>query len=251
MSPLKLPQFIIAGAPRCATTWLRSVAEHHPALAMSQPARPEPKFFLVDELYERGIEYYSSRWFADLPRGRLLGEKSTNYLESPKAAQRIHVALPQVRLIFMVRNPVYRAWSNYLWSRQNGLEDKPFTEALELEDMRERSLSAELRYVRPHAYFSRGLYADLLAPYFSRFGGEQILVLRQEDVIADPAAVATRFHRFLGVEPRPQDAAGLGIINGAARECPLADAVASQLAARYAEPNRRLAALLGSGFPIW
>jgi hypothetical protein len=251
MPALKLPQFIIAGAPRCATTWLRAMAQRHPTLAMAEPVQPEPKFFLVDELFARGIGYYSSRWFANLPDDRILGEKSTNYLESPKTAQRIYAALPQVKLIFMLRNPVFRAWSNYRWSRYNGLEDKTFAQALELEESRERTLPAALRYARPHAYFSRGLYADLLEPYLAGFGAEQILVLRQEDAIGDPATVATRFHRFLGVEPRPQDAAGLGIINGTAEECALDGDVASALAERYSEPNRRLAVLLGPEFRLW
>jgi hypothetical protein len=251
MSALKLPRFIIAGAPRCATTWLRAVAERHPALAMSEPARPEPKFFLVDELFERGIEYYSSRWFANLPDGCMLGEKSTNYLESPEAAQRIYETLPRVKLIFMLRDPVSRAWSNYRWSCQNGLEDKTFAKALELEETRARTLLPALRYARPHAYFSRGLYAEMLEPYLARFDPEQILVLRQEDVMADSAAVVLRFHRFLGVEPRPQDAIGLGVVNAAVEERALDGAVARELAARYAAPNRRLAALLGPEFRLW
>ena len=55
---LRLPDFIIAGAPRCATTWLSTLADLHPSLAMAKPVRPEPKFFLVDELYGNGIAAY-------------------------------------------------------------------------------------------------------------------------------------------------------------------------------------------------
>lgn len=251
MSPLRLPHFIIAGAPRSATTWLYALADRHPAIAMAKPVVPEPKFFLVDELYEHGLGLYAATWFAALPEGRLLGEKSTNYLESARAAERIARDLPAVRLIFLLRDPVDRAWSNYRWSRQNGLETEGFAIALEREVEREGTLDPTFRYARPHAYFSRGLYADLLAAYFAHFPRTQLLVARQEDAARDPGAFAARFHAFLGVEPRPQDAAGLGAVNAAADARPLDPALRRLLEARYAEPNRRLAALLGSDFEIW
>jgi len=218
---------------------------------MAKPMRPEPKFFLVDELYRQGIAYYATRWFADLPDARLLGEKSTNYLESPVAAERIHAALPQVKLVFMLRNPVDRAWSNYRWSRQNGLEEMGFAEALACEESRERSLPRELKYARPFAYFSRGVYGELLTPYFRLFPRKQILTLRYEDGVADPAGLAVMLHRFLEVEPRPSDAAELGPVNSAQTHDVLDERTRHELGERYAEPNRRLAALLGPEFSAW
>ena len=144
--PHRLPDFIIAGAPRSGTTWLYLLAQHHPQIAMAQPMMPEPKFFLVDELWQRGVDYYSTTWFDALPADRVLGEKSANYLESPEVAERMCRVLPRLRLIFLVRNPVDRAYSNYLWSRQNGLETEPFERALEFEEQRERELPPQLRW---------------------------------------------------------------------------------------------------------
>jgi hypothetical protein len=218
---------------------------------MAKPSAPEPKFFLIDDLYARGIEYYSSTWFAALSDGRTLGEKSTNYLESLTAANRIHQSLPGVKLIFMLRNPIDRAWSNYRWSRQNGYENEEFADALALEEKRERMMPPELRFARPHAYFSRGLYADMVAPYFELFSRERILVLRQEDALINAEGCAVRLHHFLGLEPRPQDARGLGIVNAADEGSPLDSGLRIELRARYAEANQRLAALLGGEFTIW
>jgi len=251
MASPRLPHFIIGGAPRSATTWLHILADRHPAIAMAKPVAPEPKFFLVDELYEHGLGFYSATWFAQLPENRLLGEKSTNYLESPRAAERIRRDLPEVKLVFLLRNPVDRAWSNYRWSRQNGLETEDFATALAVEAERDREVQGKLRYARPHAYFSRGLYADLLAAYFALFPRDQLLTLRQEDALRDPAALAASLHGFLGIEPRPQDAADLGMANAAAERAPLDPVIRRQLEARYAEPNRRLAALLGPTFGVW
>ena len=86
---MRLPDFIIAGAPRSGTTWLYSLLERHPDVYVAKPVTPEPKFFLVDSLYERGLEFYSKTWFAPAPSGAMAGEKSTNYLESAPAAERI------------------------------------------------------------------------------------------------------------------------------------------------------------------
>ena len=135
---------------------------------MAKPLAPEPKFFLVDDEYAKGLQYYSEKWFAGAA-SQLAGEKSTDYLESAAAAARIARDLPQVKLIFILREPCPRAYSNYLWSKMNGLETEDFATALRLEEQRERELPERLKFTRPFSYFSRGLYADLLAPYFSRF----------------------------------------------------------------------------------
>lgn len=253
MTSLRLPDFIIGGAPRSGTTWLYAVAERHPDIEMAKPLVPEPKFFLRDDLYERGIEYYSNTWFSSLPRNKLVGEKSANYLESSTAAERIYRSLPTVRLVFALRNPVDRAFSNYCWSRQNGLEKEDFETALACEEEREKNLPEQLRYARPHALFSRGLYADLLRPYFQRFPRNQILVIRYEDIVRSPGCVAETLHRFLGVAPRPQDGERQEPVN-AVRDADndgMAPATRKKLIERYAVPNRELYDLLGPDFPAW
>jgi hypothetical protein len=247
----RLPDFLIAGAPRSGTTWLYHLLDRHPEVYMARPVVPEPKFFLVDELYQRGLDDYSATWFADVPPGRKAGEKSTNYLECPVAAERIHHDLPDVRVVFILRNPVDRAYSNYLWTRKNRLETEDFGTALRLEESREASLSPALRYARPYAYFSRGLYADLLRPYLERFA-DRVLCLRFEDVSQAPGEVAERLHRFLGVTPRPQDAVGLGAVNESDPHAePMPPAVRRELTVRYDEPNRRLQAVLRLDAPLW
>jgi len=249
----RLPDFIIAGAPRSGTTWLSVLAQRHPQVAMAQPMAPEPKFFLVDERWQRGVDYYSKTWFDPLPAGRVLGEKSTNYLESPEAAERICRVLPRVKLIFVLRDPVDRAYSNYLWSRQNGFEDETFERALALEEQRERNLTPQMRYARPNAYFSRGLYAEHLVRFFARFPREQILVLRYEDIVARPEDIAAAFQRLVGVAEIPGLARDLGPINATKDSPPelVSKVLRHRLAERYSAANARLESLLGFNFDSW
>lgn len=249
---MRLPEFIIGGAPRSGTTWLYELLDRHPGVVMAKPLSPEPKFFLRDDEYAKGLAYYSEKWFAGADPAKNAGEKSTDYLEHAESAARIAKDLPQVKLIFILREPVSRAYSNYLWSKMNGLETEDFATALRLEEQRERELPEKWKFTRPFSYFSRGLYADLLGPYFNRFLPHQLLVTRFEDIIERPGALAETVQRFIGVAPRPGDADGLGVINPSEQdEAGLGDDVRRELHARYAEPNRRLAALLGPAFPLW
>jgi hypothetical protein len=249
---VRLPDFIIGGAPRSGTTWLYALLDRHPAVHMAKPVTPEPKFFLVDDLYAKGLDHYARTWFEGVDDTLLAGEKSTDYLESAAAADRIARDLPRVKLIFILREPVDRAYSNYLWTKMNGLEHEPFATALALEAQRERELPARLRFARPYSYFSRGLYADLLKPYVDRFERGQLLVVRFEDIVDRPEWLAARVHQFLDIDERPDDALHLGVINPSTKDdAPLGEHVRLELRSRYEEPNRRLAALLGPAFDVW
>lgn len=249
--PSRLPTFIVGGSPRSGTTWTHALLKRHPDVYMAEPSEPEPKFFHRDELYARGLEHYADTWFADAAGRPIRGEKTSYYLESAVAARRIHADLPGVRLIFLLREPAARAYSNYLRSKAFGFETESFARALELEEQRERTLDPALRFVRPHAYASRGLYADLLEPYFALFGRERILCIRFEDIALDPGEVACRIHRFIGAAERPEDGVSLGRVNEAralpAEEPPPAE-VMEALRRRFEEPNRRLRELLGPAF---
>ena len=249
---MRLPDFIVAGAPRGGTTWLYELLNRHPGIHVAKPVKPEPKFFLIDEIYAKGLEYYSQTWFSGIDSALVAGEKSSNYLESSQAAIRIRECVPSVKLVFILRDPADRAISNYRWSVMNGIETETLARALDLECDRTSAVSSEFEISRPFAYYSRGLYADLLAPYFEAFPRSQILCLQYEHIQSQPEHLAERLHTFLGVPPRPGDARGLGVINSSSPlEVPGVRQVRPQLARRYAEPNSRLVALLGPDFDVW
>ena len=245
------PTFLIAGAPRSGTTWLYHLLDRHPDVYMAKPVRPEPKFFLVDDLYARGLQHYVNTWFAGADAYSAAGEKSTNYLESAVAAERIGRDLPDVKLVFILREPAQRAYSNWAWSRMNRMETADFDTALACEDERERHVPPHLRYARPHAYFSRGLYAAMLRPYVDLFPRDQILCLKFEDIVLTPEDLASRLHAFIGVVPRPDDTLGLDVVNPSEAGDAMSNRTRRQLRQRYASSIRDLVQLLGPSFADW
>jgi len=248
---MRLPDFIIGGAPRSGTTWLYELLDRHPEIYMAKPIKPEPKYFLVDELYERGLTDYA-RWFDDAESGQITGEKSTNYLENPLVASRIKHDLPRVKLIFILRDPVSRAYSNYLWSKMNGLETLDFDAALDKELERERDISTQYKYARPHAYYSRGLYAKMLIPYYDQFKKEQILCLKYEDIVKNSNQLVGILYTFLGVQQRVGDLSKMYIVNSSnATDVELNSEDRRGLINAYSEPNKHLATLLGPEFKVW
>jgi len=247
----RLPAFIIGGAPRSGTTWLARALDRHPDIWLARPLRPEPKFFLVDDLYAGGLPSYSARWFDPAPPVPVLGEKSTNYLESPAAARRIGADLPHVKMIFALRDPADRAVSNYRFSVMNGLEDVDLATALALEEQRDATVAPERKYARPHAYFSRGCYARLLRPYFEHLPAEQLLCVRFEDMIGDASETIAGIHSFLGVKPRPDLVGDLPVINASAADIEIPADTVAQLRRAYAPRNDELGSMLGSSFRLW
>ena len=77
---------LVIGGQRCGTTYLHGLLDEHPEIAMARPARPEPKVFLSDELSGRGGSGTARRTSRTPTDEKVLGEKSTSYLEDPLAA---------------------------------------------------------------------------------------------------------------------------------------------------------------------
>jgi hypothetical protein len=215
MSAQRYPAFIIGGAPRSGTTYLATGLSRHPQIWMKQPLIPEPKVFIGPL---QPPEVYCERYrtlFAEAPAGTMWGEKTSLYLETPHAPELIHDMLPDVRLLFIVREPVARAYSNYLWSRRNGLESLSFEEALVVGDRRTNPLPPEKSYARPFDYLSRSNYAALAAPYLSLFGPDRVRFLLYEDIVKRPGPFWFEIQEYLGVSPLPWKELDAGVVNSA------------------------------------
>lgn len=182
-----LPNLIIIGAMKCGTSSLHRYLDLHPEIAMS--TLKEPNFFLEPSSsfsnWDRGLGWYRSLFDPDAP---VRGEASVNYTSRPFSdgvAERIAATLSDVRLIYMVRDPIERAISHYMHARAAGREKRPIEVVL---------ADFDSRYVR------RGLYVSQLEPFVSAFGADRIHIDAQERLLADREETLQRAFAFLGVD---------------------------------------------------
>jgi hypothetical protein len=197
---LNLPNFIIAGGVATGTSFLSAALVHHPDIYLPRIQRPEPNFFHYTDKFEKGLPWYSSTWFSEVRDEIAVGERSSLLLPSINAPRRLKDALPNVKLIFCLRNPIERAWGNYRFSVLEGLETLPFSEAIQAEEARTSQAEGRWAEVQPHAYLARSKYSESLLEYIELFGSSNILLLKSEELGKEPKATLARVCKFLGVD---------------------------------------------------
>ncbi len=244
--------FFIGGAQRSGTTYAYHVCADHPYIEMAHPVKPEPKFFMNDELVAKGLDYYRQTYFGEKPGALLYGEKSTSYIEIERAAQHVSTYLPDAKFVFVLRNPVERAVSNYWFSVKHGVETLPIEAALHQESERMHAYDASKISVSPFAYLKRGHYMEYLDVYLRYFPREQIHVLIYEQMVAGLEPIQD-LYRFLGVDADFDPPSRHQRIN--ANDVRPADPIAPELQVymeqHFAASNQALAHWLGRDIPEW
>ena len=241
--------FVIIGAQRSGTTYLHRVLDEHPEIAMARPARPEPKVFLDDDVLERGQAWYEQTYFGGQQHVPLHGEKSTSYLERPDAIERIASCLDEVDVMVLLRDPVERAISNWRFSKNGGLEERPLEQALVENLAGGRDWDRSATSVSPFAYLERGRYAEQLQPWIGRFG-QRLHVLFTEEVVGRAEGV-TGVYRALGVDDSYRPASLTERVN-ASGEVPqdaVSEDVLREVEAWFADSDRALRGLIGRPLP--
>jgi len=241
-----LPAVIVAGTMRGGTTALFHALAGHPQLLPAR--RKEVHFF--DLHHGRGAGWYR-RQFPATAAGRLPVEASPYYMVEPRVPERIRALVPDVKLVFLLRDPVERAFSHWRKNRRDGREPLDFGAALDAEAERlageEERLRADPRATSPlHRYYSyrrRGHYAEQLARWLTCFPASQLLVLDAGAWFAEPAATFGRLTRFLGLEAWLPER--FAVHNAAPRAADVPAAVRAALDDHFAPHERRLEALIG------
>ena len=188
----KLPDFVIIGAAKSASTWLHLALRQHPAIYMPEVETP----FFEDPFYnEKNLDgLYQS--IVSAPSDAIVGIKCPNYLCTPECPPRLAKHLPNSRLIAILRNPVERAVSQYYHLIRSGrLPMVPAEVAFS------RYLSGQ--FDPPFAkqqIMEFGLYAQGLINHLRVFQKHQLLVITDLELRRDSKAVFERARRFVGVE---------------------------------------------------
>jgi hypothetical protein len=210
---MTMPNFLIIGAAKAGTTALYHYLKQHPQIYMSP--QKDPRFFALegeslnfqgpDNQAERklqrnnrlpitSIEAYRLL-FKEVKNEKAIGEVSPLYLYSPKASERIHHHIPNAKLIAILRNPVDRAYSNFLHLVREGREPlTDFAKALREEESRIHSNWNPFWH-----YKQRGFYYAQLKYYFDRFTKDQIRIYLNEDLKNNPTGLFQNIFQFLDV----------------------------------------------------
>ena len=217
-----LPDFLIIGAQRCGTTSLYRYLEKHPQVIGAAPSKGVHYF---DVHHERSLRWYRAHFPTRRRRERVgrravTGEASPYYVFHPHGPDRVRAAVPNVRLILMLRDPVVRAFSQYQQEYARGFEDaETFERALELEQgrlagERERMLADpgyDSRAMQHYAYVARGEYATAARGVARAVRPDQVHVIQAEEFFAEPARVLRPGARV----PRPRHAGPPAPVQGA------------------------------------
>ncbi len=192
--------FLIGGAAKAGTTSLAKLLNQVQDVYCHGGGN-ELQYFGKDRFFRKGLDWYNSH-FADRTE-TYLGEKSTTYLLHPEAAQRIKDYRPDIKLVFMLRNPADRAYSQYKACIEKGTEYLSFERAIATEANR-RKLGGF--FANNYAYQIRGYYYDQLKRYYDLFPESQMRVLIFEEFKKDPQAALQDLCAFLDIpyQLRPQ-----------------------------------------------
>jgi len=249
----KLPTFIIGGAPRSGTTFLCHVLDKHPDVFIAKPFSPEPKICLQPAA--QGLTEYKKRYeelFAPVTHQKAWGEKSSAYLENINALNHLkNVITKQTRFLFIVREPVKRAYSNYLRSKNNGLETLSFSEAIKLEGQRQDPFPPEKSYVRPFDYLIRGDYATYAERYLNAFGRDRVKFILFENIQHAPDAFYKDLQTFIQVDPLPREKIATGKINASEPDETLDENLANELREKMRPSVERFSQLTNLDVSVW
>jgi len=190
------PNFLIVGAQKAGTTSLYYYLKEHPEICMSR--KKEVHFFSVEENFNKGNSWYEKQ-FKHCAEKKAVGEASPLYLYLPYVPQRIYDYNPNMKLIFVLRNPVERAWSHYWHMRRMGRENRVFEQALQEEERRiQKNFSCGRRY----SYKDRGKYIEQINRFLKYFPREQMFFIISKELKNEPEKVLKDLYHFLGIEEK-------------------------------------------------
>jgi Sulfotransferase domain len=246
-----VPGYLVVGTKRGGSTSIARWISQHPDVA---PCRTKKGTHYFDVNFGRGWDWYLSAFETASPQWQTTGEASPYYMFHPLAPERIAAALPEVRIIVSLREPVSRAWSHHQYESQMGYEDKGFEEAIDLEPSRLRGEEDRMRNDpayesfahRHHTYLQRGHYAEQLELLHEHFSPDQVLVLRSESMFSDPHGELDKVWKHLGLAP--VTLAGLERLKATHAPLAISPALRQRLVEYYRPWNQRLATLPGVGF---
>ena len=220
-----LPNFFVAGTPKAGTTSFSQQLDSHPRIYMC-PIK-EPCYFASELRIENFTEAWQARlrseneslreylrgpmtskrfggpvveWqdylslFRNVRAETAIGEASVSYLWSQTAARKIASLIPHAKIILLLRNPVDRAFSQYLQAVSSGLVRSSFRALIEAGTA---PRSRQFDVLNPFLEF--GMYSEQVRRYLDLFPRENLLIHIYEEMRRNPEEAMARTFQFLNV----------------------------------------------------
>ena len=229
---------------------------------MVASVRKETEYF--SRRFDNGERWYRGHF--PLRRSSLTFEATPDYLFHPQAPARAAEAVPDARIVVLLREPVERAISHWQHMTRLGFEQLAFRDALAAESDRIDAALADVAAGRSidegpllrYSYRARGRYDEQLPRWLERYPRDRVLILRSDELFADPATSVAQLEQFAHLDPwthgsfrnwSTPGAAGAPKFPTPTVKAADRDAL-DELRDHYRPHNERLAELLGVE-PLW
>ncbi|MDD2814218.1 MAG: sulfotransferase [Thiotrichaceae bacterium] len=176
--------FLGIGAQKAGTTWLYEMLAKHPQIAF--PPMKEVHFWNAQQ--HLGLQWYEQLFAGDA--SKIHGEITPAYGFLPlETIRQIHTLYPDIRLIYLIRNPIYRAWSSALM-------------ALGRAEMQIHEASDQwfIDHFNSQGSLKRGDYESCLRNWRQIYPSEQLLILNFDQIKQNPRALLTQCSQHLGID---------------------------------------------------
>jgi hypothetical protein len=187
---LLVPDFLVVGAMKAGSTTLMDYLVSHQEVGIPNE---EINYFDKDSNFEKGIDWYS-KWFENFSNHKIVGEKTPAYCYEPKVVERIHQQNPAMKLVWILRNPVKRTYSNYWHYIRIGKELLSVNDCLDQEEQR-------IKEDIYKGYFKRSVYVDQVERYLEFFPMSQMHFIIFEEFVKNPEESLKELSIFLGITP--------------------------------------------------
>jgi len=219
---MKKPNFFIVGVPKAGTTTIYNYLNMHSEVFMSPIKEPHyfskdirckfftqkncmnacfnlKKYFQSKKLVPKHIAFVEEEeqyleLFRDVLNEKVIGETSTGYLYSKYAAEEIYSFNKDAKILIVLRNPVYRAYSHWKMNLSAGIENISisFIDAIQKD-----FVSRNKGYCKSHLYVELGQYANQIKRYMDLFPIENIKIVYFEDLAKNMQNFMTDIYTFL------------------------------------------------------
>ena len=244
--PRTLPDFACVGAIKCGTSDLSTYLFQHPCIL---PPLSKEIMALNTERWRTYYPTVQEKARVEQEHGKALSGYFNPALHSLPHIDALRAAVPNAKVILMLRNPVDRAFSQYKWDLFLGgkrLARIPYYQSFA--DYVAFAIDLFPGMALPTRFgcelLQTGIYVKPVQIWMDRFGRENIYILRAEDFFQDVAAAVCGIHEFLGIpaiEPEIHS-----IVNQNPMKPPRFEAETRQALQEFYRPwNEKLYALIG------